>query len=291
MIKGTNADCKIVKISINETVATVTLLIFATKATNPSKSFKIYIKDADTNEYSVADNNVYWIDQTNNYNFDANNVDTKKYKEIMFNIDITRSNTSEINGKKWVRNCYINLIDMSKNFYNAVAWSSSLLTLVSEEFEIPTVTNIQMSTHKLNTFYLDQNDLTKTELRGLITVDFKLNYISEKDFNYNNKNFSAVLNIRSVSTDQLIETKEIATSSVSLENSITTTNRYSLGSPVVIQILITNKNHDIVSEYRKIYTPFKKYSNTYIKTKNGVKKVIAYYLLTDSNVEHEGDWL
>ena len=292
MIKGTNADCKLLKVTISETIATVTLLIFASKATNPAKAFRIYLKDLDTGKYTMANNNVYWIDQTNNYNYDSTNVDTKKYKEIMFNIDITRSNTSEISDKKWIRNCYIMLMDTSKEIGSSgISWSSDLLTLISNEFEIPTVKNIDIQAKNLTIFHLDQEDLTKTEYRGNIEVNFKLHFTSEKDFNYNNKNFSAFLNIRSVSTDEIIESKEISSSSTSLENTIISTKKYSLGAPVVIQILITNKNKDIMREYRKIFTPFKKYSNTYIKTKDGVKKVIAFYIVTDSKQEHEGDWL
>ena len=291
MIKGTNANCKVVKVSVTDTQATITLLIFATSSTNPSKAFQIYIKDEGTSELIRASDNVYWIDQTNNYNYDSTNIDTKKYKEIMFTVDITNSNKSKIDGLKWVRNIYVLFIDTSKHTDEAPAWSSDLITLVSDEFEIPTISNILLSSCDLSVFYLDQTDLSKTELRGNIKIDFKLKYISEKDFNYNNENFSAYLNIRSVATDNLIESKQIQTSATSLDNTIITTNKYSIGQPVIIQLLITNKNGDVVNEYRKIYTPFKKYSNTYIKTTSGIKKVVAYYVVANAETEHEGTWV
>ena len=279
MITGTNAYCKVLNVSVSEITATVTLLIFATKATTPAKSFRICIKDIDTDEISYADNNVYWVDQVHNYNFDSNNVDTKKHKEIMLSVDISRENTSDIKENRWIRNCYIYLVDSTKDINDVPAWSSDALSLVSDEFEIPIIKNISFDT------------IQTTSNRGQIKTKFTLGYSSEKDFNYDNDNFSAFLKIRSVATDNVLETKQIATSSVSLYNEITTTQDYKYGDEVVVQLLITNKNGFIIRDERKIYKPVKKYTNTFIKTDNGIKRVITFFVNTDGDKEHEGEWL
>lgn len=281
MIKGTNAYCKVTKITVNENIAKISLLIFASKSTIPAKPFKLCVKDADTNQLYYPDNNVYWIDQVNNYTYDANNVDTKKHKEIIFTIDISNSNTAFIKGNKWVRNCYIYLLDSEKDINSLPAWSSDLLNLISDEFEIPIINNISFETTNLNT----------AELKGNIKTKFNLKYKSEKDFNYNNSNITAILNIRSVSTDNILETKNIETSSMSLYNEIETTEQYPLGASIVVQLLITNKNGEVLIDERKIYKPIRKWSNSYIKTKDGIKKILAFYVNTDSDTEHEGEWL
>lgn len=328
MIIGTNAYCKLKEIKVTENIATITLLIFATQSTVPAKSFRICLKEED-GLITYADNNTYWIDQVNNYNYDSNNVDTKKHKEIMLSVDISRSNTSDIQGNRWVRNCYIYLIDASKNIDAVPAWSSGLLHLISDDFEIPEIKNVSFDTTQLSTRYVYgivsvdslpeqenaiQNVLYKvkvndvdhyfrwsgrefyeaeleTELCGKIKTKFTLHYNTEKDFNYNNDNFSALLNIRSVATNNILETKEIATSSIDIYNEIETTQSYLLGNPIIVQLLITNKNGDVLKDIRKIYKPIRKYSNGFLKTDEGIKRILAFFVNTDTSEEHEGEWL
>ena len=50
MIKGTNAYCKVTNVIVNENIAKISLLIFASKSTIPAKSFRLCVKDADTNQ-------------------------------------------------------------------------------------------------------------------------------------------------------------------------------------------------------------------------------------------------
>lgn len=288
MINGTNAYCKITDISISENIATIKLLIFATKATLPAKSFRICIKDVESEELKFVNNNYYWIDQANNYEFSSNNIDTKKHKEIIFKIDISDNNTGIIKQNRWIKKCYIYLIDSSKDIYSVPSWSSDELYLVSDEFEIPDIEDISFDTVETVQRYDDLGTLGKY---GKIKCKFDLKYTSEKDFNYNNTNFLAKLNIRSVSTDVVLETKPIETSSVSLYNEIVTTNSYLLGQRIAVQLLITNKNGEVVRNVRKIYRPTKKYSNTFIKTNKGIKRVIAIYAALDVDSEHEGEWL
>jgi len=282
MIKGTNAYCKITNISINENIAKITLLIFATKSTVPAKPFKLVVKDIDTDKLFYPDNNVYWIDQVNNYSFDSNNVDTNKHKEIVFTIDISNSNMSATKENKWVRNCFVYLLDSNKDISALPAWSSDLLNLVSDEFEIPSIENISFDT-------VDLSEYQNSELRGTIKTKFNLKYSSEKDFNYNNRNIGVILNVRSISTDNILETKSF--DSVSLYNEINTTNQYKINDKFVIQLLVVNKAGEVLADVRKIYKPIKKRTNTYIKTKNGIKRVLAYYIKLDAMQEHEGEWL
>ena len=284
MIKGTNADCKIINISVSETTATITLLIFATVSTNPAKSFAFYVQDEGSQEKKQLNNYTYWIDRYINYDFNANNIDTNKNKEVILNIDITNGNTANISDKHWTRNCYIQLCDTSKTFNN-VAWSSDKLSLVSDEFEIPTVKNIKMIPS------VTAYDLQKEKDIAKIGVSFELDFNSEKDFNYNNKNFLATLNIRSLATDLILETKQVAKSTNKL-NEVETDNFYEFNEKIVIEILITDNKGNLFSKTRKIFSPRKKYSkSTFIKTDTGIKEVRAFYINTDSSEEHEGEWL
>lgn len=278
MIVGTNANCKLLNITVTDSKATITLLIFSTLNTVPSKPFRIVAKDLNDNSTEYVNDNIYWIDQINNYNYDSKNVDINKYKEIVFQLDISKKNTSEIQGNRWIRKCFIQLLDGTKGPTAAAAWTSEALTLISEDFEIPEIKNISFDTTEI----FDQF--------GKIKCKFNLDYKSQEDFNYNNKNFNAFINVRSVNTNNILETKEIHTSAIGLYNEITTTNEYKLGDRIVIQLLITNKNGDIVRNVRKIYRPSKKHSNTFVKTSEGIKRAIAIYTLTDAQNEHEGEW-
>lgn len=275
MIKGTNADCKVLSIDINQTVATVKLLIFATQSTVPAKSFRIALKDLDNETIYYVDNNTYWIDYINVYNNETTNIDTKKYKEILFNIDITNQNNGKLQGTRWIRNCYIMLLDQSKISSEQLAWRSEDINLISDSFVVPEIKNFVVDTMK-----------TK-ELK----ISFTLKYESEKDFDLNNKNLSVQINIRSISSDKIIESLQIENYIAKEYNYFITRDRYDVGFPVAVQLLITNKIGEVLLEYRKAYCPLEKYSNAFVKTEKGVKRVIAYYVNLEAEGEHEGDWL
>lgn len=279
MITGTNAHCKLLNVTVTDSKATITLLIYATLSTVPSVPFRIIAKDIDDNSVEYVNDNVYWIDQINNYNYDSKNIDVNKHKEIVFQLDITKKNTANIQGNRWIRKCFIQLLDNTKGPQTAAAWSSEALTLISDDFEIPEIQNISFDTVDIFGEY------------GKIKCKFNLKYKSQEDFNYNNQNFTAMINVRSVNTNNIIETKEIQTSALSLYNEITTTGDYKLGDRIAVQLLITNKNGELIRDVKKIYRPNKKYSNTFVKTSEGIKRAIAIYSLTDSKDEHEGEWL
>lgn len=271
MITGTNAYCKLTKITVTENLATFTLLIFATQSTVPAKAFRLCVKDTDTGHVSYIDNNTYWIDKTHNYDFDSNNVDTNKYKEIMFTLDISRNNTSQIKDNKWIRKCYIYLLDSSKTFDDTPAWSSDLLDLISDKFEMPEISNI---------FFESVPDVDENSFK--IKCDFDLVFKSQKDFNYNNSNINAFLRIRSYSSDKVIEEKEII-SSTSIHNSIITENSYEQGIKYTIQIVITNKNGETILEKRRTYVPNKKITTSFIKCNDGIKKIMFIHVQDDDN--------
>lgn len=267
-IAGTNAYCKLTDIKVTENTAIISLLIFATKSTSEAKSFRICVKDKDTNKISYVNNNTYWIDRVNNYNYDSNNIDTNKYKEITLSLDITRSNTSDIQGNRWVRNCYIYLLDSSKRIDERPAWSSELLTLTSDSFEAPEIKNISFETTNI------KNN------KGKIKTKFNLSYVDGEKF-FNNNNFSIFLYIKSIYSDKVLEEKEISTSSISSYNEIETTNSYEINSPVVVQILLANKNKRLLNDYRKIYKPIRKYSDSFVKINGRAKRVLSYYIMSE----------
>lgn len=274
MIKGTNANCKIVNISVSENLATITLLIFATQATVPAKSFRICVKDIDTNETTFINNNIYWIDQTNNYNLDSNNIDTKKYKEIILTLDISKSGTGVIKDNRWVRSCFILLLDSSKNIDDEAAWSSGIINLISSKFEAPEIKNVSFETNK-----------------NKIKTKFSLIFKTKKNFNISDKNFTVKLNIKTLGTGTVLESKEIILNKDTPYNEVTTDKEYTIGQPIIIQLLVINKNGEYISDINRIYTPSKKYSNTWVKTDNGIKRVLFIYISTPIEAEHEGDWL
>ena len=290
MIKGTNTDAKITKVTINNATATVTMLFFANKATVPAKSFKIYLKDEDSSELINIDNNIYWIDQVNNYDFDSNNIDINKHKEIIFTIDITRNNTANTQMNHWLRTCYIYLIDTDEDVNGIPAWTSDKLNLVSDDFEIPAIKDISFDTVNIQNIF-DSVYSHEYIPQGQIKAKFDLHYTSETDFNYNNKNFNAYLVIRSIATGEVLEKKVISSSGVSEYNEITSTELYRLNHRINIEICITNKNDELLLKVGKIYRPMKKLSNTFVKMENGIKRVIAYHVVTDTSDEHEGEWL
>ena len=96
MINGTQSDCKIKSIAISESLATITLLVFASKDTAVPKPFWICLKDEDGNEKIRLDQKTYWVDKINSYTSDSTNVNINKYKEIIIDVDITNNNKSKI---------------------------------------------------------------------------------------------------------------------------------------------------------------------------------------------------
>lgn len=283
MILGTNSDCKILKTEITEQTATITLLIFATTSTVPSKAFYLYMQDDGVEERYRIDNNVYWVDSINGYNSTSTNININKYKEISFKIDITNKNNSQIIDNKWVRNIYIYLVD-ANSATQKVCWSSGKVSLVSNEFEVPEIHSISFETKNTRT------DTTTNISEAQIKTHFKLRYSFEKDFNYKNKNILSQINIRNINSNKVLEKITIPLTTQS-NNSITSTNYFTLGEPLAIDILLTNNAGTILKKVSKIYKPFRKLTNTYIKTENGVKKVLAFYVATDRKQEHEGEWL
>lgn len=283
MILGTNSDCKILRTEITEQTATITLLIFATNSTVPSKAFYLYMQDDGIEERYRIDNNVYWVDSINGYNSTSTNININKYKEISFKIDITNKNNSQIINNKWVRNIYIYLVDANSTTQK-ICWSSGKISLVSNEFEVPEIHSISFETKSTRT------DTTTGISEAQIKTHFKLRYRFEKDFNYKNKNILSQINIRNINSNKILEKITIPLTTQS-NNSITSTNYFTLGEPLAIDILLTNNAGTILKKVSKIYKPFKKLTNTYIKTENSVKKVLAFYIATDRKQEHEGEWL
>lgn len=275
MIIGSNADCNIKNISISETTATISLLIFAIKSTKEPIALKAYLKDVDTGEETLLSNKTYWIDnqiQSNNNQFSNNttHVNTNKYKEIILNVDITNKNEAQISENRWVRSIYIILKDSSTT---TAVWTSEVLTLVSDEFEIPDVSNIHFKSIE---GALDET-INKTKFR--IQTNFSLTYRSEKDFNYNNKNFSAVIYIKSPMTNEILETVQVYNQAgIKQENSATTSRRYEQNEPVIIELVIANKNGEVFFRYKKTYKPNHKQSRIWVKTNDGWKRVSCVYL-------------
>lgn len=283
MISGTNADCKIVGISVSGTIATITLVVFATVATYPSKPFSFAVQDVGSETRKYISNNVYWIDRNNNYDNDSKNVDTNKYKEIILTLDITNGYEADIDDWKWIRKCSILMLDKTKS-RESVAWSSGVLTLVSDAFDVPAVTNIGFSDEDTAHVVAVDRDMTH------IGVSFDLKYASKSDFSYDASNIRVFVRFASARTDRAIEEKEVVIGE-SLHCKVVSDEFYDFRVPIAICISVCDMKKRIHSTYRKICRPFRKRSDTFVKTPLGIRKANAIFVHTDPVEEHEGEWL
>lgn len=259
MIQGTTANCKIKSITVTGSTANITCILYSVAPAKEHKAFKFYLRDKDKTLTLISEN-VYWIDRLNNYNNEIINIDVNQYLEVLLQVDISKQNQAEVVNNKWVRRCNLvmrNTDDHSNNF----AWVSEDLTLISKEFEIPTIKDLDIYTDK------DYN----------LHVNFQYKYKSQEDFNYNNQNLFTSIKVVSIYTATILEQldvqdEETFTSKVKA----TLLGRYD--APIKIQIQLKNNRGDILSTLERIYRPQVRTSSTYIKTEKGTKRVLAFYI-------------
>lgn len=261
MIKGTNTDCKITDISVVGSTATITCLFFASATTETPIGVNFMLVENDTREMYNIDNVTYWIDYINAYETNLLNVNVNGYKEVKLSIDITNSNKSEMQLKRWLRKCFLVLVNV-EDVYRNILWSSETLDLVSDEIEIPTIKNLFMYNKKVK--------ISANETENRFFIEFNYNYRSEADFNYDNSNIKTVVLIKSISTGNEIEkitsdTKE----NMLLESAL----GYDLTEPILVEVYITNLKDQILESYSYIFRPFIKRIYGYIRTSSGVKKI------------------
>lgn len=257
MIEGTAANCKIKSITVSDLTASVTCVLYSTSPAKIQRGFKFYLRDKDATLTAISEN-VYWIDRLNNYNNDSLNIDVNQYHEVLLEIDISNKNKSEIIDNKWVRHCNLVLKNIN-DFTSNIAWISEDLTLVSKEFEIPTIKNLNL--------YSDED--------YKLNIDFKYKYKSQQDFNYNNTNLYTSIDIISIHTHKVLENILISNEDYSSKIKTTSINSYNV--PIKVHIQLKNNKDVTLYSIEKIYKPIIKRASTYIKTKDGVFKVLAFY--------------
>lgn len=257
MIKGTTANCKIKSITVTDSTATITCILYSLSPAKQNKAFKFYLRNKDKSLTEIS-KNIYWIDRLNNYNNDSTNIDVNQYLETIFSIDITNNGTSNLIENKWIRECNLVIRDMSEPI-TSYAWVSEDLTLVSKEFEIPTIKYVDI--------YSDEN--------FNLYVDFLYKYKSQADFNYTNSNLKTTLNVVSIYTHNILETLDIDSNNSS---KIHATFLNTFKTPIKVQIFLKNKKGDILLSTERLYTPAIRQTTTYIKTHKGIEKVLAYYV-------------
>lgn len=268
MIAGTTANCKIKSITVSDTIATIICIMYSSSPARIHKPFKFYLRDKDSSLTNISEN-IYWIDRINNYNNDSINVDVNQYLEVILKVDITKNNTADIVENKWVRQCNLILKDLS-NSSDTIAWLSEDLTLVSKEFEIPTIYNLDIYSDNQYNLY----------------VDFQYKYKSQQDFNYNNQNLYTTINILSLYTGAVLESLDVHEESFSTSKvSAQLLNEYN--SSIQVQIQLKNTRGDILFTLDRIYNPVPRQTNTYIKTKDGVKRVLAFYVKANDTLIKE----
>ena len=260
MIKGTSANCKIKSITISETTAYITCIIYSLAPAIHHEAFKFYLRDKDKTLTSISEN-VYWIDRLNNYNNDILNIDVNQYLELLLTVDISKQNNGDILENKWVRYCNLvlkNINDTSNDF----AWVSEDLTLISKQFEIPRIKNLDIYSDKLYNLH----------------VNFTYDYKSRQDFNYNNKNLYTTINVISIHTHNILETYRIDEED-SFTSQVKATLLGTYNTPVNVQIQLRNYKGEVLLTYERLYTPIVRTTTTYIKT------ALAFYVRETDIIE------
>lgn len=249
LIKNTDGSyCKIKDIKVSGLEAYITLIIYSSIPQtssdiygNVNRVFSFYLRDKDSTELYKLDNNNYWIDRLHNYNNESRNIDINMYKEIILKVDITNNNTSEMIDNKWVRYCNIVMIDHTTT--TEEAWVSEDLTLISKGIELPEITNFHVTRNSNDT----------------LSVSFKYNYESQKDFNYANTNLVSTIEIRSLYSNEIFEQYTLDTDAVVYD----TLNSYT--APVTIYIFIKNLREDVLYQTSQVFNPNVNFATMAIK--------------------------
>jgi hypothetical protein len=276
-INKTRAFIKIKQITVSKEKAFVTFLVFANKAEEATmqRSLQFYIQDynaeGEPSSQRLLSKNYYWL---NYFNFglttDSNTVDLKLFKELTFEIDITKFNTSPIVDNRWLRTCRFRLQD---NKTKEFLWSSEKINLISDEILVPNIEGVRI-------YSLD----TDNETRSLekIVVELKFKYESQYDFNYTNNNIEYVFQIASATTGKIIDVAVLKENSAIDENDelgyIKYTFEGKFNNTLNVRTAIRMVNGTIVKDKVTLYKPQKARNPIWIKKPDGgVEKVAATY--------------
>jgi hypothetical protein len=113
-------------------------------------------------------------------------------------------------------------------------------------------------------------------------INFLYKYKSQADFNYNNSNLYTTIKVVSVYTETLLDSLDIAMDSQKVEAQFLK----SFNTPVKVVIELKNSKGTVLSTLERIYIPIVKQSATYIKTSQGIERVLAYYV-KDNTIYNE----
>ena len=255
-IKNTDgAYCKIKGIKTAGLKAYITLVIYSSipqtskdNIGNIHRVFSFYLRDLNSTELYKLSHNNYWIDRNNNYNTDSNNIDINMHKEVILEVDITNNNQAEMQGNKWLRQCNIVMLDHTSEIKEA--WISEDLTLISKEIELPSLTQLKINTNTQN----------------LLNVSFKYLYESQEDFNYINSNLTTLIEIKSVYSNEILETTSFPHCWNNTQESIVNfTSLHNYTEPIIINIYIKNLKEDILQYSSHFFNPSIASTNLTIK--------------------------
>lgn len=274
LIKNTDHSyCKIKEIKVSGLKAYVTLIIYSSAPQtsqdimgNINRVFSFYLRDLNSTELYRLSHNNYWIDRNNNYNNDSTNIDINMYKEIILEIDITNNNQSYMLDSRWIRKCNIIMIDHTTS--SEEAWTSETLELISKEIELPALSNLQISTDSYN----------------ILHVNFKYTYESQEDFNYINENLITLVEIKSVYTDEILETCEFPHeyNQNIKESAIMFTSLNEYTEPILINIFIKNLKGDTLTVNKNFFNPA--IGNTRLTIKDSGLLNVKSAFIKDTNI-------
>lgn len=247
LIKNTDGSyCKIKDIKVSGLKAYITLIIYSSVPQtssdvygNVNRVFSFYLRDKDSTELYKISNNNYWIDRTHNYSNDSSNIDIEMYKEIILEVDITNNNQSSMQDARWIRECNIVMIDHTTS--SEEAWVSEDITLISKEIKLPALSNLHIAT--------DSNDI--------LGISFKYTYESQEDFNYTNSNLITFIEIKSIYSNEVLESHELPhyfeDSSQSLVIEFNSLDTYT--DPIIVCIYLKNLRGNILKTFSQFFNP------------------------------------
>ena len=267
--------CKVTNVDIVESTAKVSLLFYSSAPQtqpdeygNVSRAFCFYLRDLDTQEVVRLSNNTYWVDRSNRYIDESNNIDINMYKKVLLNIDISNGNKSEMLKNRWVRRCELLLYNITTGEFDS--WKESF-ALISNEVVLPELSDIRVS----------------KSLDNKISISIDSTYASQADFNYMNKNLKIFFSIRSVYTNLILEEtsytyNELQSKSKETFN-ISFIKEYS--EPILIEVRVTNLKEETLLYKNKFINPEHSLSNLYIKTNHGIKAIVSSSVKTTSGIK------
>jgi hypothetical protein len=279
-INKLNTFFEVKNISIKKEEAIITILLYSNSPQNSNVGLRFYLEDEKTKAVDLLSPTFYWVDRytinLNEENVWTGNEDVNLFKEIVFKIDITNQNRSTFNNLRWIRD--FRFLIKSDSVTNASLYTTGEILLRSENVKlISSLVPIPQIKHlDIRCFDTDDTDRSLEEIAVSIYYDYGI----ESDFNYINKNIEykfQLLNYRNLKPFDQRVLSENGTLDQSSKLGVIkyTFTGLKTRTPVLVNVIVTDKQGNHLANYIKLYTPIKPKNKVYVKF-NGVVKEVTY---------------